>query len=41
VTFKLRVQNLLGEKLEVEQEGVTIIEQDPGVTVLVDARWSL
>jgi len=41
LTFKLRVRNLLGEELEVKQDGVSIIEQDPGMTVLIDAKWAL
>ncbi len=41
LTLKLRVKNLLDQKLEVEQEGVLIIEQEPGLTMLIDARWSL
>lgn len=41
LTFKLRVRNLLGEELEVRQDGVSIIEQDPGMTVLIDAKWAL
>lgn len=41
LTLKLRVRNLLDEKFEVEQEGVTIIEQEPGLTMLIDARWSI
>ncbi len=41
LTFKFRVRNLLGEELEVKQDGVSIIEQDPGMTVLIDAKWAL
>lgn len=41
LTFKLRARNLLGEELEVKQDGVSIIDQDPGMTVLIDAKWAL
>jgi TonB-dependent receptor len=41
ITLKFRVRNLLDEKLEVVQQGVKIIEQEPGLTMLIDARWSI
>jgi hypothetical protein len=41
LTLKLRVRNLLQDDLEVEQDGVTVIEQDVGMTWLFDVRWSL
>lgn len=41
LTFKVRVRNLLDESLEVKQDGVAIIEQEPGMTVLIDAKWAL
>lgn len=41
LTVKLRVRNLLDEKLEVKQDGVTIIEQNLGRTGLIDFRWAL
>jgi TonB-dependent receptor len=41
LTLKFRVRNLLQDELEVEQDGVTIIEQEVGMTWLFDVRWSL
>ena len=40
-TIKLRVQNLLDDELEIEQNGVTILEQEVGTTFLVDVKWEL
>ena len=41
LTLKARVRNLLDESVEIEQDGVTILEQDVGTTVLFDVRWEL
>jgi len=41
VTVKFRLRNLLDEKLEVEQNGVKIIEQTVGMTGLLDLTWAL
>jgi hypothetical protein len=41
LSFKLRAQNLLDEPLEVKQDGVKVIEQEIGMTWLVDVSWSL
>jgi hypothetical protein len=37
VSLKLRAQNLLDESLEIKQGSVTVIEQDVGVTLKLDA----
>jgi TonB-dependent receptor len=41
LTFKLRVRNLLQDEQEVEQQGVTILEQQVGMTWLMDVSWAL
>lgn len=41
LTVKLRVRNLLDDELEVQQDGVTVIEQSVGRTGLIDFRWAL
>ena len=41
LTCKLRVKNLLDENVEIEQHGVTILEQKVGTTLLFDVRWAL
>ncbi|MBX3706340.1 MAG: outer membrane beta-barrel protein [Pseudomonadales bacterium] len=41
LTLKFRLRNLLKDKLEVEQDGVSVIEQKVGLTGLVDLRWAL
>jgi TonB-dependent receptor len=41
LAFKFRARNLLNEPLEVKQDGVTVIEQEIGMTWLVDVSWSL
>jgi outer membrane receptor protein involved in Fe transport len=41
VSFKLRLRNLLDEQFEIEQDGVTILEQDVGMTMLFDVKWAL
>ena len=38
LTFKLRVQNLLDEQIEIEQGGVTVLEQAIGMTYRLDAQ---
>lgn len=40
-TIKLRLQNMLDEKTEIEQEGVTILEQSVGTTILFDIKYAL
>ena len=43
--FKVKLQNLLDESLEIEQKGsagnVVVIEQDIGTTFVIDAKWAL
>ena len=39
MTFKLRLQNLLDEHLEIEQGGVTTLEQTVGTVVKVDVSY--
>ena len=41
LTFKLRVRNLLQDELEVRQQGVTVLEQEVGMTWLFDVSWSI
>ena len=45
LTLKFKVQNLLNEELEIEQRGsagtVTVIEQDIGTSIALDAKWAL
>lgn len=45
LTFKVKLQNLLDESLEIEQSGsagnVVVIEQDIGTTFVIDAKWAL
>ena len=41
LTLKLRIRNLLDQGVEIEQDGVTILEQDVGATALFDIRWEL
>ena len=39
LTLKFRAQNLLDEKLKIEQAGVTVLEQSVGVTLKFDATY--
>jgi len=41
VSVKFRIQNLLDDKLEIEQRGTTVIEQDVGKTAKIDVKWDL
>ena len=41
LSVKLRVKNLLDQSVEIEQDGVTILEQDVGTTALIDVKWEL
>ena len=41
LSMKFRFQNLLDEKLEIEQRGVTVIEQSLGTTAKLDVEWKL
>jgi TonB-dependent receptor len=41
LSFKFRFQNLLDEKLELEQGGVVILEQNVGTTAKIDIKWDL
>jgi outer membrane receptor protein involved in Fe transport len=41
LSFKFRIQNLLDEKLEIEQRGTTVIEQNVGTTAKIDVKWDL
>ena len=40
MSLKFRVQNLFDEELEIEQGGVTVIEQTFGSTK-IDFKWDL
>jgi TonB-dependent receptor len=39
ITLKLKAQNLLGEKLEIERGGVISYEEDPGSTFSASMSW--
>jgi outer membrane receptor protein involved in Fe transport len=41
LSLKFRVQNLLDEKLEINQGDVTVIEQSIGTTAKIDVKWDL
>ena len=41
VSLKFRMQNLLDEKLEIEQDNVTVLEQNVGTTAKIDVKWDL
>ena len=41
LSFKLRVKNLLESKVEVTQGTVSVIEQEVGRSVLLNAKWEL
>ena len=41
LTLKLRLKNILDESVEIEQDGVTVIEQSLGMTALFDFKWEL
>jgi outer membrane receptor protein involved in Fe transport len=41
VSVKFRIQNLLDEKLEIEQGDVLVIEQNVGATAKIDVKWNL
>jgi outer membrane receptor protein involved in Fe transport len=41
VSLKFRIQNLLDEKLEIEQGDVLVIEQNVGATAKIDLKWNL
>ena len=41
LTLKAKVQNLLGEKIEIERAGVVTFEEDPGQLFSVSVSWAL
>jgi TonB-dependent receptor len=41
LSLKFRIQNILDESLELEQAGVTILEQNVGRTAKIDLKWDL
>ena len=41
MTLKLRAQNILGESISIEREGVVVFEEDPGTTMSVSFSWAL
>ncbi|MFK8051463.1 MAG: TonB-dependent receptor [Woeseiaceae bacterium] len=40
LTLKAKVQNLLGETIQIEREGIVTFEQDPGSNFSISAQWS-
>jgi outer membrane receptor protein involved in Fe transport len=41
LSMKFRFQNLLDEKLEIDQDNVTVLEQNVGTTAKFDVKWDL
>jgi outer membrane receptor protein involved in Fe transport len=41
LTFKAKAQNILGEKIEIERQGVLTFEEDPGTTYVLSVQWAL
>ena len=41
LTFKAKAQNLLGEKIQIERDGVTTFEEDPGTVYSISLSWAL
>jgi hypothetical protein len=41
LTIKLKLKNLLDEKIEITQDSVVTHEERPGTTVAFDIKWSL
>ena len=41
MTFKLKAQNLLDETVTIEREGITVFEEDPGMTISLSFTWAL
>ena len=41
LSFKLRVRNILGSTVEVTQGDVSVIEQNVGTSVLLNAKWEM
>jgi TonB-dependent receptor len=41
LSFKLRLQNILDDKVELEQAGVTVLEQQLGMTAKINVKWDL
>lgn len=40
LTVKTKLQNILGETIQIEREGVVTFEQDPGSTFAISAQWT-
>ena len=41
MTLKVKAQNLLNSTVEIEREGVTVFEEDPGTTFSLAFSWAL
>jgi TonB-dependent receptor len=41
LTFKAKAQNLLGEKIQIERDGVITFEEDPGTVYSISLSWAL
>jgi outer membrane receptor protein involved in Fe transport len=41
VSLRFRMQNILDEKLRLEQAGVPVLEQSLGTTAKLDVKWNL
>lgn len=41
LSFKLRVRNILQSSVEIKQDGISVIEQKVGSTLLLNAKWEL
>ncbi|MEM7763034.1 MAG: TonB-dependent receptor [Pseudomonadota bacterium] len=40
LTVKAKLQNILGETIQIEREGIVTFEQDPGSTFGISAQWT-
>ena len=41
LSLKFRVQNLLDDELEIQQDTVTVLEQNIGTTAKIDVKWDI
>jgi len=41
LSLKFRIQNLLDESLEIQQNNTVVIEQTVGTTAKIDVKWTL
>ena len=41
MTFKVKMQNLLGETVRIERNGAIVFEEDPGTLYALSFSWSM